>query len=128
MLQMRSYEFHIPYLPEYPCHGSGLAMWRPRFDPIPVHVRFMVDIVILGQVFLKVLQFFVVSIIPPMAHIHSYITNAARSWQLTVSLRTHMYPNIRQELFSNLSSEEWGLAWLSCIKLNKFCVDIFQKI
>jgi hypothetical protein len=38
-----------------------------------VHVRFMVDIVELQQVFLQVLQFSLVKINPPLLHVHSYI-------------------------------------------------------
>jgi hypothetical protein len=42
-------------------HGSGsyllALMWRPSFDPRSVHMRFEVDKVPLGQVFLWALQF-----------------------------------------------------------------------
>ena len=39
---------------------------RPEFHPKSAHVRFMVDKVALGEVFLGVLRFRSVSIIPPM--------------------------------------------------------------
>jgi len=42
----------------------SLLPYRPRFNPRPVHVGFVVDKVTLGQVFLQVLQVFPVSVIP----------------------------------------------------------------
>ena len=45
---------------------------RPGFDPRPVHARFVVDKVELGQVSLSVLRFSV-SIIPPMLHVKQII-------------------------------------------------------
>jgi hypothetical protein len=61
-----------------PCHDSGwlvsgLSSRRPVFDPRLVHVRFVTYKVALGQLFLPVLQFSPVSIIPPMLHTHSFI-------------------------------------------------------
>jgi hypothetical protein len=44
-----------------------------RIGTISVHVGFMVDNVALGQVFLSVLLFSSVSVIPPMLHTHSFI-------------------------------------------------------
>jgi hypothetical protein len=49
---------------------------KAREHPSPVLVGFVVDKVVLGQVFLRVHRFFPVSIIPPMLHIHSSITGA----------------------------------------------------
>jgi hypothetical protein len=43
---------------------------RFGFDPRSVYVGFMVDNMAIGQVFLPVLQFSPVSIIPPMFHTH----------------------------------------------------------
>jgi hypothetical protein len=43
------------------------------FSPRAVHVEFVMDKVALGQVSLRVLRFFPVSIIPPLLHIHSCI-------------------------------------------------------
>lgn len=37
-----------------------------------IHVGFVLGKAAVGQVFLKVLQFFRVNIVPPMIHIHSF--------------------------------------------------------
>lgn len=37
---------------------TSLSPWRTRFDPRPVHVEFVVDKVVVGQVFLSVLKVF----------------------------------------------------------------------
>jgi hypothetical protein len=47
---------------------TGLSSRRPRFFPTSVHVRFVVDKVTLGQVFLQVLRSSPVRIIPPVLH------------------------------------------------------------
>jgi hypothetical protein len=44
---------------------AGLSPRRPGFAPGSIHVGFVVDKVALGQVFLWVLRFFPVNIIPP---------------------------------------------------------------
>jgi hypothetical protein len=55
---------------------AGLSIRRPRFDPRPVHVGFVMDKVALGQYFC----FLPLSIITPMLHIpndsfiHSFVT------------------------------------------------------
>jgi hypothetical protein len=51
--------------------AAGISSRGSGFDLRSVRVRFMVDKVGLGQVFLQVLQFYPVSIIPPMFHILS---------------------------------------------------------
>jgi hypothetical protein len=55
------------------CSVAVLSPSRPGFDPRPVCVRFVVDNEALGQVFLPVLQFSPVSIIPSMLHIHLHL-------------------------------------------------------
>jgi hypothetical protein len=52
---------------------AGLSPRRPGFDPRSVHMGFVVDKVALGLVFLPVLQFSPVSIIPPMLHTHLHL-------------------------------------------------------
>jgi hypothetical protein len=47
---------------------TNLSHLRPGFDPWLVHVEFMMGIIALGQVFLSVLLFSLVSSIPPMLH------------------------------------------------------------
>jgi hypothetical protein len=44
---------------------ADLSPRRPGFAPRSIHVGFIVDIVSLGQVFLRVIRVFPVSIIPP---------------------------------------------------------------
>jgi hypothetical protein len=46
---------------------THLSLQRPGFDLMPVSVRLVVDKMTKGQVSYRVLQFFAVSIIPPMA-------------------------------------------------------------
>jgi hypothetical protein len=43
----------------------GFSSWRSDFVPRSVHVRFVVDKVALGHIFLRVVLFSTVSIIPP---------------------------------------------------------------
>jgi hypothetical protein len=45
---------------------TSLSLWRPRVDHKPIHMGLVVDKVAVGQVFLQVLQFSLISIIPPM--------------------------------------------------------------
>jgi len=45
------------------------------FNPRPRHVGFVMNKVLLGQVFLQVLEVLPFSTIPPMFHKHSFITN-----------------------------------------------------
>jgi hypothetical protein len=52
---------------------TSLLIWRPRFCHQSVCVGFLVGNVALGQVFLLVLQFSPVTIIPPVLHSHSFI-------------------------------------------------------
>jgi hypothetical protein len=47
---------------------AGLSPRRPGFDPLSVHVVFVVDKVALGQAFLRVLRFSPVNFIPPVLH------------------------------------------------------------
>ena len=49
---------------------AGLPSRRPDFLPRPVHVGFMVDIVVVEEVLLRVLWFSPVSVITVMLHTH----------------------------------------------------------
>jgi hypothetical protein len=60
-----------------PAYAITLAVSRrrsvpaeARLDPRSVHVRFMVDKVVLGRVFLRIRRYFPVSINPPMLQYH----------------------------------------------------------
>jgi hypothetical protein len=54
-----------------------LLLQGPRFGSRTVHVGFVMDEMALGQVFLRAVPFYLVSIIPPMLQIHSSITDSA---------------------------------------------------
>jgi phage shock protein PspC (stress-responsive transcriptional regulator) len=58
---------------------AGLSRRRFGFDPGSVHVRFVVDIVALGQVFPRVLRYFPVSIILPIFHINLHVSLTERT-------------------------------------------------
>ena len=64
-------------------HFLGLATAevprRARFDPRSVRVRFVVSKVALGQVFLRVLSFSLVSVIPPLLQTHLHRNTVAIS-------------------------------------------------
>jgi hypothetical protein len=55
---------------------AGLPLWRCGFYPRPVHMRFVVNKVALGQVFLSVIKLSPVSIILPMLHTHLWLQAA----------------------------------------------------
>jgi hypothetical protein len=63
---------------------------RPGFDPRPVHARFVVDKVELGQVCPPVLQFSI-SIMPPMLHVKPFIFYS-RYLILAAELSLNMLP------------------------------------
>jgi len=46
---------------------------RLGFNPRPLHVALIVDKVALTYIFLQVLQFFLVIVIPPIPYTHSFI-------------------------------------------------------
>jgi hypothetical protein len=64
-----------------------LSPWRPRFYPRTVRVRSVVDKLALGQVFLPVIRFSFVSIIPPMIDTHLHLI-----------LRTFQASNVLSEI------------------------------
>lgn len=51
---------------------TGLSIRSSGSSPRLIHMGFMVDISALGQVFLRMVHFYPVSIIPPMHHSHSF--------------------------------------------------------
>jgi len=52
---------------------TSLSTRSTRFDPVTIHVTFMVDKVAVGQVFLPVPQRSPVSINPPTLHTHLHL-------------------------------------------------------
>jgi hypothetical protein len=79
-IQVRHQRKAVPWLRSL---VAGLSPRRPGFAPRSIHVGFVMDKVALGQVFLRVLRFSPVNIIPP----HS-----------TVALQTHIIWGIRNML------------------------------
>jgi len=65
-LDMIEVKFRIRAVPELRQLVAGLSPRRRGFDPRSFGMRFEVDKVALGQVFLHILQFPPVSIIPPV--------------------------------------------------------------
>jgi len=64
-----------------PSHSSGVSPWplttETRLDPRQLHVGFVVDKLVLGQVFPASAQFCSGIIIPPIIHTHiSFATDA----------------------------------------------------
>jgi len=49
---------------------AGISRRGPDFDPTSVHVRFLVNNMALGQVFLRIIRVSHVDIIPRMLHAH----------------------------------------------------------
>jgi hypothetical protein len=92
-LSLHSCSFYLLQIQNCPRH-AGHSLWRSKLDPITVYVRFVVDKVAVGQVFLRVSQFFSVTIIPPVLLIHSSITCAIQTKQLASSLKKTSLKNI----------------------------------
>jgi hypothetical protein len=55
---------------------AGFPPLGTGFNPVPVHVGFLVDKIALGRFYVRVLRLSPVSITPPMLHIHSSIATA----------------------------------------------------
>jgi hypothetical protein len=69
------------------------SVLRPWFEPGSVHVGFVVDGVALGQVFLRVLWFSPVNLIPPLFHYTEKLKNKSSPSQgCTTSLKAAVRP------------------------------------
>jgi hypothetical protein len=79
---------------------------RPGFDLRPVSVKFMADRVALGHVFLRILRFSRLSVIPPMHHTHLSITDALQSEKWTNYLSNSMEQRPSWEANSFSASQE----------------------
>jgi hypothetical protein len=66
--------FEAQITPLNTIHISFRIHLRPVFDPSSIRVRAVVDKVTIGQIFLLVLRFSRVTIIPLMLHIHLHVT------------------------------------------------------
>jgi hypothetical protein len=74
--------------------GRLVADPSPRsrgFYPRTVHVRYVVDKVALGRVFLRVLRFLPVTVIPPVLHTHLHLHVA-----LTTQTKGRMPGNLQR--------------------------------
>jgi hypothetical protein len=85
----------------------GLLPRRPEFAPGSVHVAFVVDNVVLGQVSFRVLRFPPVNIIPPWLFILTYHLEdeqQARWWpqfrDMTRTLVTYLKSKVKQSLYT----------------------------
>jgi hypothetical protein len=83
---------------------SGLSPWRPKLNPRPIHLRYLVKNVKLGQVFLWEPRCFFSSIIPPV--FHTYSMSLLKLYNLsTLQLRSVTHINIsvwRRTLYSEV--------------------------
>jgi len=95
--------FHAPkVLPCFRWLVAGLSKRRPGFDPRSVHVRFVLDEVAMGQVFLCILQFSIVYKISPKFHTHLHLHVALTSRTNERSLGTFQ----NQRCFGNPGEPE----------------------
>ena len=76
---MRCEQNFVHKLYEFLTIIASLSSRRPGFDSRPIHVRFVIDRVALGQVFLRTLQFLSVSIISLILHINSQLNSSLLS-------------------------------------------------
>jgi hypothetical protein len=90
---MRCEQNCIHKLYEFLTIVASLSPRRPGFDSRPIHVRFVIDRVALGQVFLRILQFLSVSIISLVLHIHSQLNSSLLS-ESRRSLATFKHSNV----------------------------------
>ena len=58
---------------------AGLPIRRPAFRPNPVHMGLLLDRMSLKENLLRVRQFSLTGITPPMLHTHSFVTDATSS-------------------------------------------------
>ena len=83
---------------------TGVASRMPKFDHRPVRVMCVVEEVSFVQVFLPVLQFSPVSIIPPLLHTHPSIYHPhcimffSQYFSFTLSVSSHLRETYRAEV------------------------------
>jgi hypothetical protein len=79
---------------------------RPEFDHSPVHVTFVVDKVALGQLFLQVLWFYSVGIIPsvPQTQLHVHISLTTRTNELSLGTFMKSMPFLKQRIWKYFHS------------------------
>lgn len=64
------HRFAVYHCTSCPFHGSMVQWWRSMLNPMPIHVRFVVDRVVLEHAFLWPLQSATISSIPQVFHTH----------------------------------------------------------
>jgi hypothetical protein len=120
-----------------PWHDSGLSPRSLGFDPGPVHVRYAVDRLALWQVFLPILRFSPVSIVPPMLHTRLHLNTtlirrtSGRSLGTEIETTSNLFQQLRFFLvFLCLQShaEIFPTAWVLCFSCSPLpsvtCWDI----
>jgi len=55
---------------------TSVSPWRPRFDHSSVRMGSLLDRVAMEHIFMSVLEFLPVAVIPPVLHSHAFITDA----------------------------------------------------
>ena len=108
--------FRLPWLRRI---FSGLSPLRLGFVPRSFHVRFVVNKVSLGQVSLQVLQFSSVIIIPPMLHIHLYLSNRRTSGRI---LGTFKQSNPFFEWGWSFGWELWTETYFGAVSVLKWAI------
>ena len=83
---------------------ASLAPPRTGFETRSAHVRFVLDKVALGQVFLPVLRFTPVSIIPSLLHSHLHLHVSAAKRKSGLSLRSFLKTMNRELLALSIQS------------------------
>jgi len=69
MVSKRSVPFRMMLL-------TSLSPWRPTFNHSSVCMEFLLDRVAMQHIFLSVLQFLRVTVIPPVLHSYAFVTDA----------------------------------------------------
>ena len=100
MKMKRGIKLH-PYRPSHGSGGYSQASYREDPGSAP-GVGFVVEIVVVGQTFVRVLRFSCVSIIPPLLNTHSFIYHRRCAiLQLTVYFSNTQH----EQLFTDVTTD-----------------------
>jgi hypothetical protein len=96
---------------------ASLSPQVPGFDPRLVRLRFMVGLVTLGQVILRLLRFFPVSVIPHIIHTHIHLHVALTRRTIGRILGTFQKP------YSYEIGEHWTRTYFHFLSLTRCCSE-----